>query len=278
MRIRRVTVALLASSLVAGGFVLGSLNSSGASDQAARKVAGFGRVVFLSHVNSPSKVPGFPGDPRFYNQTSFTVHDDGYYLQYVHEGEHTGTHFSAPCHFHAGALCAEHLQARDFVLRAVVIDIRAKVRNNPDYAIRIADLKAWRQAHGAFPQNAAVLAYSGCDRWWGPNDDPHARTYYNCGTRGGFHQPGFTRASVRWLIDRGILGRRGALGTDTFGPDPGTDPQYFETWLTLRKHRLTLENLTNLGELPARGAWIVVGSPRNARGSGAPGSIVALIP
>jgi kynurenine formamidase len=71
---------------------------------------------------------------------------------------------------------------------------------------------------------------------------------------------------------------RGALGTDTFGPDPGTDPDFLETALTLDAHRLTLENLTNLDELPAVGAWIVVGGPRNAKGPGGPGSIVALVP
>jgi kynurenine formamidase len=73
-------------------------------------------------------------------------------------------------------------------------------------------------------------------------------------------------------------GRARRARTDTFGPDPGTDPDFLETALTLDEHRLTLESLTNLDELPAVGAWIVVGGPRNAKGSGGPGSIVALVP
>ena len=73
---------------------------------------------------------------------------------------------------------------------------------------------------------------------------------------------------MRWLIDQGVLGTRGLLGTDTFGPDPGNDFKYRETSLTLHEHRFTLENLTNLGALPATGAWITWGGPRNAEGSG----------
>jgi kynurenine formamidase len=83
---------------------------------------------------------------------------------------------------------------------------------------------------------------------------------------------------VRWLIDQGVLGDRGLLGTDTFGPDPGTDFKYRETSLTLHHHRFTLENLTNLGALPTTGSWIVWGGPRNADGSGAPSTVFGLIP
>jgi kynurenine formamidase len=41
---------------------------------------------------------------------------------------------------------------------------------------------------------------------------------------------------------------------------------------------VTLENLTHLGAIPPVGAWVVLGSPRNVHGSGAPGTILALIP
>lgn len=240
---------------------------------------GFGHVVFLSHLNDPAVVPVFPGDPPFRMTTSFTVPADGFYLQYVREGEHTGTHYSAPCHFHVGARCAGQLAAGDFVLPAVVIDVRTKVKHDVDYHVTIADLKAWQKVHGPLPTNGAVLLWTGCDRWWGPAIGRSVPTYYNCGSAdGAFRQPGFAAGAVRWLIKRGVLGDRGALGTDTFGPDPGDDPMYFETWLTLRKRRFTLENLTNLGAMPTTGGWIVIGGPRNRRGSGAPSTVFGLVP
>jgi kynurenine formamidase len=233
--------------------------------------------VFLSHVNDPASTPGFPGDPEFTLTTVFTVPQDGFYLQKVEEGEHTGTHWGAPCHFHDNELCADQLDAPDLIRPAVVVDIRAQTRADVDYQLSVADLQAWEARYGPIPAGAAVLAWTGCDRFWsarqtGPN-------YYNCGSgRPGLHQPGFSLAAARWLIDRGVLGRQGALGTDTFGPDPGTDDQFQASSLVFHRHRIDLENLTGLGQLPPRGAWIVVGGPRNRDGSGSPATIYGLIP
>jgi kynurenine formamidase len=240
---------------------------------------GFSEVVFLSHVNDPAVTPVYPGDPRFTFQTPFTVAADGFYMQYVKEGEHTGTHYSAPCHFHVDEICADEMDAGDFVLPTVVIDVREQTTADVDYRATVADLEAWVAEHGPMPQEAAVLLWTGCDEFWSPERGPGTVNYFTCGSgKGGLHQPGFSLASVKWLIDQGVLGDRGLLGTDTFGPDPGTDFKYRETSLTLHEHRFTLENLTNLGALPAIGSWIVWGGPRNSEGSGAPSTVFGLIP
>jgi kynurenine formamidase len=283
----RPTIRRLAplAALLTGVAVLATLSASNAATTpqpdrrapAAQGPPGFARVVFLSHVNDPATTPGFPGDPAFTLSTPFTVPEDGFYLQYVKEGEHTGTHWGAPCHFHTGALCADQLDPADLVRPAVVVDIRAKVRDNVDYQLTVADLSAWQARYGPMPAGAAVIAWTGCDRWWSAKQT--GQTYYNCGTgQDGLHQPGFSLAAVRWLIDHHVLGRQGALGTDTFGPDPGTDEAFQESSLVLHRHRLTLENLTGLGQLPATGAWVVVGGPRNHNGSGSPATIYALVP
>ena len=78
-------------------------------------IAGFRHVVYLSHLNNPGQTPGFPGDPRFFMTTAFTVPTAGYYLQYVREGEHTGTHWGAPCHFHVDEVCAGKLPPASLV-------------------------------------------------------------------------------------------------------------------------------------------------------------------
>jgi kynurenine formamidase len=261
------------------GFTLGGLAARPARSATASTVAGFHNVVFLSHINNPKRTPGFPGDPRFYMTTAFTVPKDGYYLQYVREGEHTGTHWGAPCHFHVGALCADQLDPADLVLPAVVIDIRAKVAHDVDYQLTTADLRHWESTYGSLPKNAAVILRTGCDSFWGPDAAPRDRTYYNCGSgMPGLHQPGFSLQAVRWLIAQGVLGQRGALGTDTFGPDPGTDEDFRESSLVFHRHRIDLENLTNVGALPPRGSWIVVGGPRNSNGSGSPATIYGMVP
>jgi kynurenine formamidase len=273
-----VSLAVVACSV---GVVVGAAFGSEdvAAPRSATSLPGFTGAVFLSHLNDPSEVPVFPGDPAFSLRTVFTVPEDGFFLRYVKEGEHTGTHYSAPCHFHVEARCAGQLNAGDFILPAVVIDVREAVDADVDHEVTVAELRAWEAEHGQIPAGAAVLLWTGCDRFWGTALSPDLPTYYNCGSAAGrFRQPGFSRASVRWLIDTGVLADRGALGTDTFGPDPGSDAVFKETFLTLRKHRFTLENLTNLGELPATGAWIVIGGPRNRNGSGAPSSVIGLVP
>ncbi len=277
---RKLLSLLAVVAIVAtAAYAAGAASSRRTGDGTDTALPGFTTVVFLSHVNDPKIVPGFPGDPRFSLHTSFTVAKDGYYLQNVKEGEHTGTHYSAPCHFHVDQLCADALAPGDFILPAVVVDIRDQTKTNVDYQVTVKDLQGWIAANGPMPQDAAVLLWTGCDAFWGPDRGPGTVNYYTCGSgKGGFHQPGFSLASVRWLIAQGVLGDRGLLGTDTFGPDPGTDFHYRETSLTLHAHRFTLENLTNLGSLPTTGSWIVWGGPRNAQGSGAPSSVFGLIP
>jgi kynurenine formamidase len=281
--LRRTGTAVLAGCLLFGGGILTATligsNGPAASAGAPFVPADFGRAVFLSHINNPRTTPGFPGDPAFKTSVPFTVPRDGFYLQYVKEGEHTGTHWGAPCHFHVGAACAPKLDPRDLILPAAVVDIRKQVHRNVDYRATVADLKAWERRYGPLPKGAAVILHTGCSKFWAKGHRPRARTYYNCGTgRRGFHQPGFSLAAVKWLIRRGVLAKRGALGTDTFGPDPATDAHFRESSLVFHRHRIDLENLTHVELLPPTGAWVVVGGPRNSHGSGSPATIYGLLP
>ena len=81
-------------------------------------------LIFLSHVNDPATTSLFPGDPEFTLETMATVPVDGFYMQYVREGEHTGTHWGAPAHFQEGGLTADQLDPGDLFLPAVKIDVR----------------------------------------------------------------------------------------------------------------------------------------------------------
>jgi kynurenine formamidase len=277
---RTKSIALVgAVAALAASFSIGFASGSRRVSSDATALPGFSRIVSLSHVNSPARTPLFPGDPAFRLATVATVPADGFYMQVVREGEHTGTHYSAPCHFREGKPCADDLDAADFVLPAVVVDVRAEVADDANHVVTTADLKAWEAEHGPMPEGAAVLLRTGCSRYWGPEVRRDRPTYYNCGQPGArFSQPGFSRFAVRWLIRTGVLAKRGALGTDTFGPDPSSDELFLESWLTLNRHRFTLENLTNLGRLPERGGWIVIGGPTNRHGSGAPSTVFGLVP
>jgi kynurenine formamidase len=263
-------VLACAATLVAAGL----MNTRQAVPAEARGGAGgplpgFSRALFLGHVNDPAVTPLFPGDPEFRITTSFTIPEDGFYLNYVQEGEHTGTHYSAPCHFNEGERCADQLDAADFFRPAVVIDVRFKAARDADYEITVADVQRFERANGRIPRGAAVLGLTGWDRRWG------TPAYPNADADGNLHQPGFSFEAATWLLDnRGI----GVLGTDTFSPEAATDAEFRVSSLMLAEHRLVLENLANLERMPATGGWIVVGGPRNARGSGAPSTVFGLVP
>ena len=263
-------VAVAAAMVATATQLTGSAQASG-SAPTAPSLASL-RPVSLSHVNDPKVTNVFPGDPEFSLTTIATVGVDGFYQQYVREAEHTGTHWGAPCHFHDDEKCADQLTPADLYLHAVRIDIRAKVRDNADYQLTIADIQQWERAHGRIPNNAAVILQTGWDTRWG------TPAYPNFDADGTMHQPGFSLAAATWLIQTGRLGERGALGADTFGPDPGTDETYSVSSLVFHRSRIDLENLTNLDALPAQGAWILVGGPINRHGSGSTATIWGLVP
>jgi kynurenine formamidase len=231
------------------------------------------RLVSLSHVNDPATTRVFPGDPPFELDTIATIEDDGYFLQYVREGEHTGTHWGAPGHFNAGEPLADDLDLEDLFRPAVKLDLRHKVGDNGDYAVTIADIKEWERRHGRIPDESMVIAWTGWEYRWADED-----AWYNRDADGVMHQPGFSIEAAEWLIDTGRLGYRGGTGIDTFGPDLGTDENYRVSLLVYQRHRISLEILANLAALPATGAHILCGGHINKDGAGSTALIYGLIP
>ncbi|MBF6337649.1 cyclase family protein [Nocardia abscessus] len=230
-----------------------------------------GRLVNLSHVHDPATTPLYPDDPEFRADLVATIADDGYYLRYIQQGEHTGTHWGAPIHFRADGLAADELELDDLLLPAVRIDVRQLCAEDRDYAITVGDLRRWEAEHGRIPDGAAVIAWTGWDGKWGTPE------FVGTGESSG-RQPGFAVETVEWLLRTGRLGRRGALGIDTFGPDLGTDETYAVSRLLYGEHRISLECLANLAALPATGVWVLVGGPLYRGGSGSPATIFGILP
>jgi kynurenine formamidase len=252
--------------MIAGG------GSAGAAGRSGPLGLGDYRLVNLAHVNDPDRTNVYPGDPEFTLTTVTTVPEHGFYLQHVSQGEHTGTHWGAPAHFNADEPYADELDAEDLFLPAVKIDVRERAGRDADYEVSVADLQRWEQRHGRIPNEAAVVLWTGWDKRWGTPE------FFNFDASGQMHQPGFSLAAAQWLVDTGRLGRRGALGTDAFSPEPATDVEYRVSKLLYREHRISLEILANLAQLPEQGARILVGGTVNRRGSGSPASIYAFVP
>lgn len=256
-------------------------------------------AVFLSHVNTPG-MPIYPGDAiPVYDGFS----DPFFQLQTVTIGDHSGTHWGAPCHFadpdgaigDPGDLCAEGLDTDSFVMPVVVIDIRSKVaaavaQGNNNYALTVADVQQFERRHGRIPKGAMVVAYTGWqDRWSDPVAymGPSSPADYNAFLSGAdtstydfdaifpLNYPGISAEATQWLVDRRSIQ---GLGIDTHGIDPGNDEEFLSNTILLQEGRVHLENLAGLHQMPARGGWIVIGGMRNQGGSGSPATVYGLIP
>lgn len=93
----------------------------------------------------------------------------------------------------------------------------------------------------------------------------------------GAHTPGPTEEAIRWMIEeRDIIG----FGTETIGTDAGqagnfTLPYPAHTLLH-GAGRYGLQCLTNLDQLPVRGATIISAPLKVLEGSGSPLRVLAL--
>ena len=222
------------------------------------------KLVSLAHPLTTNS-PLFPGDPLFTSTIVNTIAADGYRLEKVTLGTHTGTHVSAPCHFITGGKCMDQLPVSTFVRPVVVIDVRQRTAQNPDFQLTKADIRDWERAHGTIPPTAIVLLLTGFgDHFFDPS-------YFNTA-------PGISGLAVRWLMKPVSEGGRGAGGTgsDTFGPDATNDLNFAATFETLAAGGVTLENLTNLDQLHDQGDSVVF-LPARFAGSGYQTNVLAFV-
>lgn len=229
----------------------------------------YSRVVSLSHSLAPG-IPQWPGDPPVAVEEWAAIAGDGYRLRRFSMGDHAGTHMTGPASFYPDGATVDAYPPEQLIRPAVVIDVRERCRNNPDYALTEEDLREWETRHGPIPPGALALLCTGWSQYW---DD--AARYLGTDDAGGLRFPGFGRDAALLLVDaRGISG----VGTDSAGLEPGADTAFSVSRMLLAQPRLALQNLTNLELLPPTGA-ITLLEPLPLRGSpAAPVSVTALIP
>lgn len=119
----------------------------------------------------------FPGHPPVRLEPARTHRDDGYFLQELTLGEHTGSHIDAPAHAHADLpeLTIETFPVARFVVPYVILDL-APLGLGPGELASAADIRgAVGDAVPGRPGEAVLLHY-GWDRhrlaphgWWAAN-------------------------------------------------------------------------------------------------------------
>jgi len=203
--------------------------------------------------------------------------------------EHTGTHFDAPSHFipppstqsplpdasRAGEITGDLVDLGKLRGPACVVDVRDLVgQAEPGVSPEIGwdRIEGFESAHGELEAGDVVLFWSGWDERYrvGSDGDPYARDVVDQKAPG---WPCPAPDVIVRLHGRGI----NTLGTDgcSIGSAEDGRPGHVAG---LSREMAYVESLTQLGRLPARGAYFLFLPVKVEGSSGAPGRAVAFIP
>jgi kynurenine formamidase len=187
-------------------------------------------------------------------------------------GEHCGTHFDSPNHWITGR---EHktggpatIPPENFIAAACVIDVSDKAAADPDYLLSVEDVKEFEAAHGRIEDGSLVLMRTD----WSKRTDADA--FLNGG-----HCPGPSVEVMRFLAEQRQTRGFGVeqVGTDA-GAAGGFDPPFPAHHFMHRENRYGLASLTNLDQLPPKGAVVIAAPLKIVDGSGSPLRVLALTP
>jgi kynurenine formamidase len=234
-----------------------------------RLMRGEGRVIDLSHKLNQN-TPTYGGERDSWRYEKLADYDrDGYLAGALRTPEHFGTHVDSPGHFIKGKETIDQIEPRRFIAPAVVIDIRSRVKDAPDYQLTLEDVREWERG-GAIPNGAAVLLLTGwSDRW---ND---VEKYRNADKTGVMRFPGFSVAAIEYLARKV---KAVALGIDTLSIDYGPSKDFAGHKASHALGLYHIENMANLDKLPPRGSVIFVGALSIEGGSGSPARALAIAP
>jgi kynurenine formamidase len=187
--------------------------------------------------------------------------------------EHGGTHLDAPLHFAEGRHGSDEIPLDRLIGHAVVIDVTSQAGSDRDYRLSAADVLAWEERHGVVPVSSIVLLRTGWSRHW-----PDVKAYLGDDTPGDATRlsfPSFGEDAVQLLVGER---RISALGVDVASIDYGRSTDFMVHRIAADANVPGLENLTNLGRLPATGALVIALPIKIEGGTGGPVRVVALVP
>jgi len=257
---RRTALLGAAGAALAASFPASALANGGRG----RK----GRMADLTHTFTAG-FPVFTFDPPA-RSTLVTIPAAGFYAQQWTFGEHSGTHMDAPGHFVLGGRLSPEITLQELIAPIVVVDISKRAKDDPNAMVEVDDLTKFERKHGRIPKDAIVAMDSG---WADKVDDP--LEFKGGPTFPGYNFPGFSADAALWLAEeRDVTG----IGVDTLSLDPGNSSTFPVHVNFLATDRYGLENLANLDQLPAKGAWVIALPMKIAGGSGGPLRAVGLVP
>jgi kynurenine formamidase len=243
--------------------------------------AGRVRAVDLTQPLS-ERTPILQLPPPFVNTPGWKTHElsrydergPAWYWNWFEGGEHVGTHLDAPNHWITGRDREDvaSIPVDRLIGPAVVIDRSAEAARDPDYLLRIDDIRAFEDEHGPLPARSWLLYRTG---WDARAQDSAA--FLNADETGP-HTPGVDPECARWLAEESpIVG----IGVETVGTDAGAAHSFQPAFpchnFMLGAGKYGLTQLANLARLPPLGALLIVLPLKLVGGSGSPCRAVALV-
>jgi len=267
----------LALPLALGGWAAGC-GQTGDGDEpvpAVPPVFDETKVVDLSYPFDERTIY-WPGARSFtIERVAYGPSEAGYWYAANNYGaaEHGGTHMDSPIHFAEGGWAADQVPLARCIGPACVIDAAESSRNDADYQLTVADVRAWEARHGPLPAGAIVLVHTGWGSRWG---DP--KRVFNTDTPEDtrtLHFPGFSPEVARFLVEERKID---AIGVDTPSLDHGPSTDFQAHQIFGRANIPGFENIANLERLPPTGATFVALPMKIAGGSGGPTRAIAVLP
>ena len=222
------------------------------------------QVIDLTHPLQPG-IPVWPGDPEWSQQPASSLQQDGFYLNKIDFGEHTGTHIGAPAHFNQQGLDAAQIPAEHLVIPGVKISIPEPL--SPERLLSAQNIQEWERINGTIPPDIAVLIETGWSRYWNNPEQYLGRD------NAGLHFPGVSLPAMEFLVQKRKIR---SIGIDTAGIDGGVSLDFSASIMAAHHNVYHLENLTQLNRLKETGFVLFIGLLPIVGGSGSPGRILAL--
>ncbi len=178
------------------------------------------------------------------------------------------TRMDAPAQFVHGLWSVDKIPAERLIRPLVVLNVRDKVRRDPDYRVSIQDIADFEDANGRIPLGSVVAVYTGWDDRWNSSS-----LYLNASADKTPHYPGFTLEAARFLVEaRQAL----ALGIDTASTDGGNSTSLSVHRYCAERSVYQLENLTGLGHTPQIGTVAVATPLKLENAAAAPARVFSL--
>ena len=233
------------------------------------------RIVDLSHAFGPRTLYWPTSPTKFTLEKLASGQTPGGYFYSANSfctPEHGGTHLDAPIHFSERGRTVAEIPLEQLVAPSVVIDVSSKAERDRNYRLTVEDVRTYEKQHGTISRGSIVLLRTGWSRYW-----PEAKAYLGDDTPGDASKlsfPSYGADAAKLLVEERNVA---ALGIDTASIDYGPSTDFMVHRISGSHNVPGLENLTNLDQLPARGALIVALPMKIEGGSGGPLRAIALL-